>query len=411
MDRITNWMTASFAPRVNKLVRNPWIQGIQDSLLSALPFVLVGSFVTVINVFQWQGWLTFIPDISPISSFSFGLFSLFLSYLIPYNIMEKKRNNKTKTQAGLVGIAFFLLLTFPTMDDSGNLIIQFSALGTGGMLASLLSGIFVAFVMNLFAKLKFFKEDSALPDFITTWFETLIPILIITTVGMVLTFVLEINLFDIIYNIFSPLLGIGQTYVGYILLVFIGNCFLYTFGISTWAIFPISSLIYYQGIADNAAAVAAGMQATNIALNETMSLWAIGGGGATLALNIFMVVMARSKKLKAVGKASIVPSLMNINEPLVFGSPIAFNPILMVPFWLCGFILPSLTYLVMHLGLLSIPSEVFGFWYLPSPICGFLICGIPGAIWTLLMLGLSGVIYYPFFKVYDNQVLLEENEG
>ena len=409
MNTITNWMNDKFAPVVNRITRNPWIQGIQESILSALPFVLVGSFITVINVFQWQGWLTFLPDISPISSFTFGLFSLYLSYLIPYNIMEKKKLNKTKTQAGLVGIAFFLMIAFPTLDAEGNIIFQLNALGSGGMLASLLSGIVVALIMSLFAKIKFFKEDTAIPDFITTWFETLIPITIIITIGFIFTFVLKINIFNVIYELFKPILNIGQSYVGYILLVFIGNCFLYTFGISTWVIFPISSVIYFQGIADNAALVAAGSAATNIALSETMVLWAVGGGGVTLSLNILMVFWAKSAQLKAIGKASIVPSIMNINEPLVFGAPIAFNPTLMIPFWLNGFIAPTLTFIVMKIGLVPIPHEIYGFWYLPSLINGFLVSGIQGLIWTLVIFAISAIIYYPFFKVFDKQMLKEES--
>ena len=79
-----------------------------------------------------------------ISNFSFGLLALFLAYLIPATIMEKKKHRKTAKQAGMAGLAFFLMIVYPSFDDAGNINILFSNLGTGGMIASLIAGLFVS---------------------------------------------------------------------------------------------------------------------------------------------------------------------------------------------------------------------------------------------------------------------------
>lgn len=407
MKKFMDWMTNVFAPKMNKIARNPWVAAVQESILTAMPVILIGSFATVFNILR--DFIPQIPDISMISNFSFGLLALFLAYLIPATIMEKKKHRKTAKQAGMAGLAFFLMIVYPSFDDAGNINILFSNLGTGGMIASLIAGLFVGAVMNQFAKHSFFGEDSALPDFITVWFDTLIPITIILIIGWLFTFVWEISIFNIIYEIFKPFISIGQSFWGFVLLNFIGYTFLYTFGISTWVIYPITSAICLQGIGDNMALVAAGQSPININTGEVANLFALGGGGCTLALAIMILFLAKSKKLKVIGKSTIIPSLCNINEPLVFGAPIAFNPLLMVPMWIVGFIVPVITYLALSSGLVPIPAEPFNFWYVPSPIVGYMVTkSFAGVLLVLVNFAVSWVIYYPFFKVYDKQVCEEE---
>lgn len=406
MKRFMDWMTDVFAPKMNRLARNPWLASVQEAILAAMPVILIGSFATLFNILR--DFIPQMPDISLLSSFSFGLLSVFLAYLIPSIVMEKKKHKRTAKQAGMAGIAFFLMIVYPTFDDAGNIQIVFSNLGTGGMIASLVAGLFVGAVMNQFAKHSFFNEDSALPDFITVWFDTLIPITLCLVIGWVLTFQLHINIFDIIYQIFTPFISIGQSFWGFVLLNFIGYSFLYTFGISTWVIYPITSAICLQGMGDNIAMVVAGEAAQFIHTSETTNLFLLGGGGCTLALGI-MMLFDKSKKLKIIGRSTIVPSLCNINEPLVFGAPIAFNPLLMVPMWIIGLVGPAVVYLALDMGLVPIPAQTMGFWYLPSPIVGYLVTqSISGVILVLVVFALSWAIYYPFFKVYDKQCVEEE---
>lgn len=406
MKKIMDWMTNVFAPKMNKLARNPWLAAVQESILTAMPVILIGSFTTVFSLLG--DFIDGLPDISMLNSFSFGLLALFLAFLIPFTIMEKKKHRKTAKQAGLAGIAFFLMIVSPLFDEAGNIQISFSKLGSGGMIASLIAGLFVGAVMNQFAKHSFFKEDTALPDFITVWFDTLIPITLILVVGWIAVFNFNLDIYDLIYQIFTPFISIGQSFWGFVFLNFVGYSFLYTFGISTWVIYPVTSAICLQGMGDNMALVASGQAAQFIHTSETTNLFLLGGGGCTLALAI-MLLFAKSKRLKVMGRATFLPSLCNINEPLIFGTPVAFNPLLMIPMWIIGLIGPAIVYLALQYGLVPIPSATMGFWYLPSPIVGYLVTqSISGAILVMILFAISWIIYYPFFKVYDKQVCEEE---
>lgn len=417
MKGFMKWMTEKFAPKMNKLARNPWVGSIQEAILTAMPLTLIGSFVTLFNILgEYIPWF---PDLSLISSFSFGLLSLCLAYLIPSILMEKKKMRKTAKQAGLGGLALFLMLVYPLAADvvaaegeafTGleGLIKMMGRFGTEGMLAAIVSGLFVGLVMSLASKYSFFGEDSAMPDFIIVWFDTLIPLLIIIVFGWIFTFQLNISLFALINQLFEPLVSIGQSFWGFVILNFIGFSFLYSFGISTWVIYPVTAAIVLPAIGANAVAPEGAKLYIHTA--EAMNLCLIGGGGTTLALNI-MMLLSKTKHLKVIGRSCIVPSIFNINEPVVYGAPMAFNPLLMVPMWIMGLVGPTMIYISMSIGLVPIPTEVFGFWYLPAPIIGWMSTkSIAGVILVLAIFVVSWIVYYPFFKAYDNQEYKKEQE-
>lgn len=407
MKKFMDWVTESFSPKVNKISRNPWVAAIQNAILTAMPFVFIGSFATLLSIIH-DFWDAF-PDLSIISTFSFGLFSLYLSYLIPESIMNQKGHKDVARPAGLAGISFFLILVSPKILEGDIIQFDLNTFGAGGMIAALVVGVFVGIIMNVFSKWKFIGEDSAIPDFVAVWFNTLIPIIIILLIGWLFTFELDINLYDLINSMLSPLIKLGGGFWGFVIISFIGYSFLYTFGISTWVIFPVQSAIALPAIAENQANAAAGLEATNIFTAETIQLVTIGGGGATLSLAIMLAFLAKSNRLRAIGKASFIPSLFNINEPIVFGAPIAFNPILMIPMWINGLLLPILVWFAMQLRFLPIPEDPFQLWYLPAPILTWIIVkSINGLIFFVIVFVVSWLVYYPFFKAYDKQVLIED---
>jgi len=409
MQKFMDWMTESFAPKVNKIAKNPWVSSIQDSILTAMPLVFIGSFATILSIVRdyWKGF----PDFSMISTFSFGLFSLFLSFLIPGAIMKHKKHADVEKQAGLAGVAFFLMIIFPQISDEGTISFDLNLFGTGGMIAALMAGLFVGMIMNLFSKWKFIGEDSPIPDFVAVWFNTLIPIIIILFIGWLFTFELNINLSEVINSFFNPLINLGGGFWGFVIINFLAFSFLYTFGISSWVLYPVQVAISLPAIAQNQAAVASGGTASLIYTSETVNLLLVGGGGATLSLCIMLAFMSKSSRLRLIGKASIVPSLFNINEPIVFGAPIAFNPILMIPMWINGLLGPIIVWFAMSLGLVPIPYQPFQLWYIPTVIQSWFITrSISGIILVILLFVISWIVYLPFFRIYDKQAVIQDQE-
>lgn len=408
MNKFMDFVSEVLAPKLNKITQNAYVAAVQDAILTTMPLIFIGTIGTILDTIR-EAFPSF-PECSGFASFSFSLLSLFLAFLIPAFIMEKKDHKRTRNQAGLAGISLFIMAICPEISDD-IFSIEFNALGSGGMIAAIVTGIFVGAVMSTFSRLKLFKEDSPIPDFVPVWFDTLIPILFCMFVGWILTSVLNINLLHAINNFFLPLVNFGETFWGFVLINFLSMAFLYSFGISTWCLYGVMSVIALTGIDANIAAAAAGEAATHIHCYEVTWIMTIGGGGATLALAIMMAFMSKSQRLRVMGKTCLVPSIFNINEPLVYGTPVAFNAILMLPMWICGLVIPIITWFVFKLGLVPLPTSVFQLWYLPKPIFAYFSTGsISGAILCLVLFAISWIIYYPFFKVYDNQCLKEESE-
>lgn len=407
MNGFMNFLNTKFAPRAQKIANNGWIVTIKNSILEVLPFIFVGSFITLLNIPLnfWKWW----PNLAPISSFTFGLVSIFIAFLFPFNFMEHMKLNKQRIIAGLSSVALFLMLANPTWDKSGSIIsYQFSELGAGGMFVALVVGIYTALIMEAFGKFSFFSDDTSMPDFVIAWFDSMLPITVVIATGWLLSDILHFNFYQLIVNIFSPLATSLDTWWGFTLFLFF-QCFIYSMGISGWVLAAIDQPVMLAGIAANAREVAAGHAATHIFTSELVySFPWIGGVGCTLPLVLLMLFATKSKRMKALGKACILPSIFNINEPVVFGT-VVWNPYLMIPLWINGIVLPLITSLWFKAGLSPIPHSLMQMWYIPFPFVTWIVSPAISSIILLLILFVVGVlIWYPFLKVYDNSLIKEE---
>lgn len=184
-------------------------------------------------------------------------------------------------------------------------------------------------------------------------------------------------------------------------------------GISSWFVSAFTNPILLAGTANNIALAAAGEIPTYIVCYETiylLSLVTLGGTGCTLPLNV-MMMRSKSTRLKTLGGICIAPSIFNINEPLVFGTPIVFNPLLMIPMWISSLVTPILIWVVMSLGWLAVPAASVTTGQIPAPIGYIMVTGDFRAIlfWALTF-ALTWAIWFPFFKVYERQVIAQEAE-
>lgn len=403
MDKTMHFMTDKVSPKLNKATRNPYLSGLQAAVLKLVPLILVSSVVTIYNVVR--KFVETLPDISAITTYTFGLSGLLMAFLLPYFILEKKGNDK-KFVAGMVGTALYLMTVKPTSTEAGT-VIDLSRLGAGGMFASIVLGFFIVFVFSLCRKIKVFGEDSAMPDFCREWFDTLLPVFLCVFTGWLVILHFDVDLFALLVSVFEPIVNISNSFGGMFLMLMIPTMF-YTMGISGWLFSSTFDAIMATSTAQNVAAAAAGLALPCINVYGIDAHTFIGGRGNTLALNILFLT-SKSKRLKNLGRAFIVPSVMNINEPIMFGN-IVWNPILMLGTLLVTIVNLVLTYLSIAIGLVTAPHVLFNMWYLPTPIYAYFVTGIPGVILNLALIAIDHVIWYPFFKVYEKQVMLEDGE-
>lgn len=414
MKKLIYWLENSFSPKMNKINHNIWIVTLKDSVMQILPFILLGSLFCVGAVIE--NYITLPFSFWTPFGWTMGMVSLLVAFLVPFNFCEKKRLRKQRLIAGMSGLILFLISITPEVELEKTVGFGTSALGAGGMFCAIFTGIIVAIVFNLFGKFSFFKEDSAIPDFVRSWFDAMLPIGLIIMGGFLIVQVGGINIYRVIVNFMLPLQNVVQTWWGFTLINFI-TVFIYSMGISSWVMTPITEPVKLAAITANIGMVAAGT-ATVANLNmytETLVyvtyMW-VGGIACTFPL-VIMLAMSKSKKLKALGRASLAPAVCNINEPVVFGC-IAWNPMLMLPMWIVGLVLPLLTWFGCKIiAFAPIPQIQFDLWYCPYPISTWIASqgSIAAIIFVIIEFVVAGLIWYPFFKAYEKQEIVIENEN
>lgn len=138
----------------------------------------------------------------------------------------------------------------------------------------------------------------------------------------------------------------------------------------------------------------------------------IGGSGATLGLAILLFFRSKSESLKSLGKTSIIPSVFNINESIIFGAPIASNRTLMAPFVLAPVVTGSIAYVTLKLGYVN-SAYILAPWTLPGPLGAYIATGgdVRAALLNILLILVSILIYYPFFRYFDKAMCAKELEN
>ena len=406
MKKLLKWLETSFSPKMRVVNNNVWVTTLKDSILQVLPFILLGSLFCILAIWFPAFWTPF--------GWTMGMLSLFVAFLIPFNLMEKKGLRKQRLVAGMANLVLFLIVITPQVVADGTIGFGHAALGAGGMFIAIICGVFTGIVMSVFGKFSFFKEDSVIPDFVRAWFDAMLPIGIVVTTGWILVDIFNLDVYNAILAIFAPVAGFMESWYGFVLIMLIYT-FLYSMGISSWVLTPVTKPVVLAAITANVAMAAAGT-ATNESLNLVTSetiystyLW-LGGIGCTLPL-VIMMLRSKSKFIKALGTASFVPAIFNINEPVVFGA-IAWNPVMMIPMWLQSIVLPSIIWIftkIIHFA--PIPTVVFDAWYMPFPISTWLTTRSVNAIILMLVVVVAAsLIWYPFFKIYERQQLEAEQE-
>lgn len=181
----------------------------------------------------------------------------------------------------------------------------------------------------------------------------------------------------------------------------------------TWAsiVSGILSPIWLTLMDQNRVAFQAGKPVPNVVTAQFFDVFQnMGGSGTTFSLAILLLLFSKSRQLKEIGKLSIGPGCFNINEPIIFGLPIVMNPILIIPFILAPLVAVTITYWSMKLGLVAKPVGIAMPWTTPPFISGYIATGgkISGVVIQIITFLVSGMIYYPFFKMWDKKKVEEE---
>ncbi|CAM3741776.1 PTS transporter subunit EIIC [Erysipelothrix urinaevulpis] len=384
-------------PFMSKLSDNDWIKGLNRSRLMLFPMVLIGSLVSVYMVLY--NYSSHLPNLMPIKDYTYGLMSLFMVFMIPYYILSYKGISSFKHIAGCAGISMYMIIAKPLVTESGH-VYDFSHFGPDGMLVAIIAGLLTSSIFLYFSQhIVFKKYINYVPDSFREAFVSIVPVAITVFIAWFFVIYLNFDLYNTIIKVMMPLQGIAQGPIGFTILVFL-PMMLHSMGISSWILQPLILPVVTKAILLNMNA-----GGHNIFTNETLIAYInFGGKGATLGL-VILLMFSKSKRLKALGATSLVPALVNIGEPITFGL-VVWNPIMMIPMWINGLVLPLLTYLWISLGLAPVPIVQSSQWFLPIGVGAVVVTqSWFSLVLVIVNLVVSTLIWYPFFKYTETRIL------
>ena len=397
-------------PFFTKLGKSRFIQSINSGLFFAMPMIFVGvviQIVSAISAVALGSYPNIQATIASMSNWGFGLMGLFICIGVA---KTNAQLNKIVVDGPIVfALTIYFMLLKPTFSDDGSISLTFNYLGAQGLTLALIAGFAGAEICALFERKGWTIKAKNLPQFMTSWFTNLLAGTVMIVITWLIVYVWDINVMTAIQNLIAPILVVSDTLPSMMIWGMLGAIG-FALGVHPAAIGGIFFPLLFQLSAENAAMLASGLAPTAAngfhyaTLGYVFALINIGGTCATLGLNILML-FSKNKGIKNLGKLAIVPSLITVNEPLVFGLPIVFNPLLALGALLVnGVVNPVLAYILYITGLIPAATNPALIIYFPSPMIALLNnMGIAGFLGSLFIIAVDILVWFPFFKIHERQ--------
>ena len=412
-------------PFFEKISRNKYLRAIRDGFIAGMPVILFSSiFILIAYVpnawgFHWSKDIeTFL--MTPYS-YSMGILAFFVGGTTAKALTDSMNRDLPATNqinfistmlASMVG---FLLMAAEPAKEGGFLT---AFMGTKGLLTAFIAAFVTVNVYKVCVKNNVtIRMPDEVPPNISQVFKDLIPftlsVVLLYALELVVKASLHVTVAESIGTLLAPLFSAADGYVG-ITIIFGAFAFFWFIGIHGPSIVePAIAAITYANAEVNLNLLQQGMHADKILTSGTqMFIVTMGGTGATLVVPFMFMWLCKSKRNRAIGRASVVPTFFGVNEPILFGAPLVLNPIFFIPFifapianvWIFKFFVDTL-------GMNSFTSNLP--WTTPGPLG--IVLGtnfqVLSFILAALLVVVDVIIYYPFVKVYDEQILEEERSG
>jgi len=405
MKKFTQFLQDKLIPIANKFAKLSFMIVLRNSIMIIVPLMILGAVGTFMTNIPFESLAKMVAPTAPffgaLATVTSNVAGLVLAISIGYFTAQ---HYKLDPVYGIVASmsSFFAATLTPEWT------INIETFGASGMFTAIMVGYLGVYTLHLCKKYHIeIKMPKGVPPMVASSFS------VILSIGIALAIILVIRIglnFDInvgIINLVSPIAKGLNTLPGLLLYSALASL-LFVCGVNPAVILGFLVPVYSLNSEINAAAVAAG-QLPNQFLTWGMHIFmCLGGTGATIGLTI-LSIFSKAKVHKTLGKISILPGAFNINEPMIYGFPIIFNPLMIIPFVFVPMINIISTWLLMNANIIG-RAYVDIPWTTPPIFNGFLMTGgdIRAALWSGVLVLISIVCYYPFFKIAEKEELQKE---
>lgn len=407
-----------------RISANIYLTAIKDGFLTAMPVILFSSLFILCAAIpplvgiklpeSFETWLWKIYD------YSMGIVGLLVAgttaRCLAGSMNRKMPSGKVINEVSvmLASIVSFLLLAVTKMDGA----FQGDFFGTKGILSSFVAA-FITVNVYKFCVIKdiTIKMPKEVPGSISQNFRDVFPfsfsVFFAAIIDIATRYYLNVPFAEVFSKILSPVFQGAETYLGLSIIWFLVPFFWFVGVHGPSVVKPGLAAALYGNTEANLELFRNGQHPFH-ALTENFGNFVgeLGGTGATFIVPIIFILFMKSKQLKAVGKTSIVPVMFAVNEPLLFAAPIVLNPYFLIPFCLAPIVNVILgKFFISVLGMNGYMHVLP--WATPGPIGNLMSTHFQpiSFVFTVLLLVVDFIIYYPFCKAYDKVLLSEETKN
>lgn len=419
--------TQNFRVKMQKLSgavqSNKYMSSISNGLMSSMSILIAGaifSLIDSINIPVYQNFLTStgLKTLTGIpAAITTNLISLYVVFSIAYSLAGKYKQDGFT--AGMLSLMSFLMVTPMMVTGEGRAAISSiptTWLGAQGLFVALILGVVVSRIYVLIIEKKLYiKMPKGVPPTVEKAFAAIVPCIVITVLMLTLRGIFGAtsyeNVHKFIYTIIQiPLTKLGGSWIAFLICTFIGSALWFLGVHGTMVVYGVMAPIWTTLRLENLAAFQAGESLPHLVPGSVFnSVYAtMGGSGVTVGLAVALI-FAKSKRYKTVGKLVIFPSFLGINEPLMFGMPMVLNTRFLIPMVAAPLVSTGLAIIGTAVGILPRLRGIGTPLGTPIVVTGFIEGGWRVAAFQIIMVIISFLIYYPFFKKADAEALKEEN--
>ena len=405
--------------------RNIYISSLRHGLSLSIPFFLFGSLALVLinlPISAYQEFIHSFMDGQLVTIFfwlfyaTMGILSLIMLVSVSYSFGRLADPARSGVYPLTCLISYFVFV----MDPSST--VGFECFGANWMFTSVLVTLLCCSILRRFLSIARNLHDKHYHEGIDLDFQnvmvSLVPIagciLLTLLVKLILNWVFgTVDLHNLGSKLFIALFeSVGTGVFGSILFIFLIHI-LWFFGIhGSNMLNMVSEGMFELGMIANTAALNAGNQPPVLFTKTFFDCFILmGGSGATMCLLLALFVGNKRSNSRSLFRCALIPSLFNVNELVLFGLPVVFNPIMLIPYMLVPLVLLGTSALAMYIGL--VPYCVHQVeWTTPILLSGFQSTGsMAGAILQFVNLLIGAAIYLPFIKLSEQYYsgFLKEN--
>ena len=429
MDAIVK-MLEKHEPFFEKISRNIYLQAIKDGFLGCMPIVLTSSIFLLIATLPGVVGITLpqplIDWCNKLYNFTMGVMGIMVAGTTAKNFTAsmnrrmpagKVLNDGSTMVAAQCSMLLLAVTQFTTKFNGSELsVFDCTSMGTRGLFSAYIAAFITVWVYKFCVSRDLtIKLPKEVPGAIAQNFRDIIPfggaVIICGIIDVVVRNLMGVPFSELLIKLLSPLFTAAETYPG-LILIQAATAFFWFIGVHGPSIVqPGIDPIRLANQAENLQVLLAGGHPAH-SLTFNMSLVGeFGGTGATFIVPLLLILFMKSKQLKAVGKASIVPVAFAVNEPLLFGAPMILNPYMLVPFVAAGCVNVSVAkFFIDNVGMNGFSFVVP--WATPAPIGIFITTNFQliALVFVAIIILLDAIIYLPFLKAYDKLLCDQEAE-